>query len=68
MWERSWVACVGLLFFWCEHCFWFRYLLFLLGMCMASVRFQGGGIDGQCPVVGPLVVEGRTHLCSLKWQ
>lgn len=33
MWECPWVACVNLLFFWHEVCFWFVCLLSLTSVC-----------------------------------
>ena len=69
MWEHPCVACVGLIFFWHEGCFWFGCLLSLSSACAGGYPLDRGcaGAQLMCTlperqvqcgwlrVVGPLV-------------
>ena len=48
MWECPWVACEGLLLFWCEGSFWFGCLLFLSSVCS-----DFSPLDRECRDVWP---------------
>ena len=52
--EHPYVACVGLIFFWCEGCFWFGCLLSLSSACAG--RYP---LDRGCAGVWPTWAPGK---------
>ena len=47
MWERPGIACMALIFFWCEGCFWFGCLSYLCSV-YTDIGRQCAGAAHRC--------------------